>query len=142
MSGELWEEQQKMSVFDYLPKSIDTPPTEIAPHSGYAIAGQASLVNYQIGSDWQSATIVAQSPATIQIPMFDYPGMQVTLDDQPIEHYSKTDNGLITFDIQPGDYLFKAQLNNTRLRTTANIITLISLVGLITWITILRRKHT
>lgn len=132
-SGESWEKQLTISIFDYLPIYAKFPPSKIAPAYPEVLDGNVKIKEYKKGSDFQIGQIEASQTATIRLPLFDFPGMEVTVDKVKIDHRSndcrneKFCLGLITFTVPPGVHTIKAQLKDTPVRSVGNIITLISI---------------
>lgn len=137
LSGPLWEKELTSSIFDYLPIYAKFPPETKAPTLPEVLKGQVKFNNYYKGSDFQKSSLVVASDATIRLPLFDFPGMNVYLDGNKVSHVNNncTDEkfcmGLITFDISKGEHSMKVMLENTPVRTIGNVISLLSIAGII-----------
>lgn len=131
-SGESWEKQLTVSIFDYLPIFATLPPTQKAPSLPEVLEGQAEFISYQKGSNYQIGEVMASAPSLLRLPLFDFPGMRVTVDGKTVPHWhddcrdQKFCLGLITFQLTQGRHIIKAQLNNTPIRTMGNTVTIIS----------------
>ncbi len=131
-SGEPWQKQLTISIFDYLPVYAKFPPNRPAPDVPEVLEGNVKFTGYYKGSDYQTGQLVAHSPSTIRLPLFDFPGMVVTVDDQrvPIRHDECRGEdycfGLITLSLSPGSHRIKAELTDTLARSVGNWLTLIS----------------
>lgn len=138
-SGVSWQKQMTISIFDYLPMSATLPPINEAPKVPEIMDGKAEILDYQKGSDFQYGTIKVLEDASIRLPLFDFPGMQVKIDGKVITHYNNdcrgTDfcYGLISFKLPKGEYKIEAELTDTPIRKIGNFTTVISL-GVLTWL--------
>lgn len=132
-SGESWEKQLTISIFDYLPIYATLPPWQKAPDLPEILRGEATIVNYRKGSDYQKGELLARDDVTVRLPLFDFPGMQVKIDGKIIPHINNNCVGeryclgLITFNAPPGTHEIEASLTDTPVRRVGNIVTLISL---------------
>ncbi len=129
-SGQSWEKQLTISIFDYLPIYAKLPPNKKAPSLPEVLDGEAIFINYKKGSNYQEGLIEVKNKATIRLPLFDFPGMEVTVDQKKVNHRHNDCRkqeyclGLITFDVDKGKHALKAKLEDTLVRTLGNIITL------------------
>lgn len=142
-SGKSWDKQLTISIFDYLPIYAKFPPVTIAPQKPEVVDGEAVITSYKKGSDYQIGEIDVKKEATIRLPLFDFPGMEVRslikggLSYGKIEHRHDDCRGqefclgLISFALAPGNYKIEAKLTNTPVRTLGNIVSLVSVVLLI-----------
>ncbi len=136
-SGASWEKQLTISIFDYLPLTAKLPPITKAPPVPEVLAGNLLFINYQKGSDFQKGELEVKQNATVRLPLFDFPGMQVKIDGKVTSHINNNCEGeefclgLITFNIPNGPHKIEASLTNTPIRTLGNILTIISFILLI-----------
>ncbi|MBI2018501.1 hypothetical protein HYS96_02230 [Candidatus Daviesbacteria bacterium] len=136
-SGPFWEKELTISIFDYLPAYAELPPNKIAPDTPEVLEGKVRFITYRKGSNYQIGEVEAREDSVIRLPLFDFPGMRVTVDGKVVGH--KNDDcrgeeyclGLITFDLPQGSHLIKAQLMDTQIRSIGNIITLTSFLLLL-----------
>ena len=70
---------------------------------------------------------------------FDFPGWQVTLDDQPAPITPSDPTGLITFDVPAGRHRIEVAFGDTPLRTAANALSAAALLGLALMLVRVRR---
>ncbi|MDP3918226.1 MAG: 6-pyruvoyl-tetrahydropterin synthase-related protein [Candidatus Woesebacteria bacterium] len=140
-SGVSWQKQMTISIFDYLPIYATLPPITEAPPIPEVLDGNALFVNYKKGSNFQKGKIKVIEDAVIRLPLYDFPGMQVKVDNKRIEHYNNDCRGqefcygLITFEVPKGEYQIEARLTDTPIRKIGNYITLISIIILI-WLSL------
>ncbi len=137
-SGELWERQLTISIFDYLPIYATLPPWSKAPQFPEIIFGDAKILSYNKGSDYQIGEVVVLSDkARIRAPIFDFPGMVVLANGKTIPHFNNDCSsqryclGLVTFDLDYGRYNIEIRLKDTPVRKIANIISLVSFCAII-----------
>lgn len=155
-SGQSWEKQLTISIFDYLPIYAKFPPNQVAPDLPEILDGDVVVTSYKKGSDFQEGNI--SGGGVIRLPLFDFPGMKVTMTsstsgDVPLGvdtgHTTITTEvnhwhddcrnqeyclGLITFNTPTDSFpyqTFKAELTDTPIRTIGNSISLVSLILLI-----------
>ncbi len=137
-SGESWEKQLTISIFDYLPTFAKLPPNKKAPDLPEVLDGEVEFVTYKKGSNFQVGEIEVLKDATIRLPLFDFPGMKVKVDEVETLHANDDCRnqqyclGLITFNVPIGKHSLEAKLYDTPIRQAGNIITIISIFILIT----------
>lgn len=131
-SGQLWEKQLTISIFDYLPIYAKLPPPSKAPDFPEVMDGKAEFVSYNKRSNFQYGQIKVLERSNIRLPLFDFPGMQVIVDGKKVGYWNddcrsqKYCLGLISFDIEPGFHNIRVQLKDTPIRAITNLISLIS----------------
>lgn len=136
-SGPFWEKQLTISIFDYLPIYAKLPPNKKAPNKPEVLEGQVQFINYQKGSDYQVGETESAENSVVRLPLFDFPGMKVTVDGKVIEHKNNDCRGqeyclgLITFNLPAGRHKILAQLTDTPIRSIGNMITLASFILLL-----------
>ena len=136
-SGELWEKQLTISIFDYLPIYAKFPPTSPAPENPETLEGLADFRGAEKGSDYKSWNVDVHEPSLIRAPIFDFPGMEVHVDGIKVNHWNddcrgeEFCHGLVTFNIDPGYHNILIKLSNTPVRSVGNIVTIISFILLI-----------
>ena len=144
-SGISWEKQMTISIFDYLPIYAKLPPIKEAPDLPEILDGTAKINNYKKGSDFQTGKIEVSDEATIRLPLFDFPGMQVKANGQAVKHNhddcrgEEVCLGLISFKLSPGSYEIEAKLTDTPIRKLGNYLSLTSIFILI-WLMIKKNE--
>lgn len=143
-SGQSWEKQMTISIFDYLPIYATLPPINEAPKEPEVMDGVAEIIEYSKGSNFQFGKVKVVEDSSLRLPLFDFPGMVVKVNGQKINHYNNdcrgTDfcYGLISVDLKQGEYDIEARLTDTPIRKAGNILTIISSL-VIAWI-LLKKK--
>jgi len=133
-SGQLWEKQLTISIFDYLPVYSILPPVTKAPDLPEVLEGETQFISYKKGSNYQIGELNVKSETLLRLPLFDFPGMEVTVDGKKITHWHDDCRGqqfclgLITFKVPVGNHTIKARLTNTPIRNIGNGLTILSLL--------------
>ncbi|MBL7036474.1 hypothetical protein ISR94_01310 [Candidatus Microgenomates bacterium] len=144
-SGISWQKQMTISIFDYLPIYAEFPPITEAPLLPEIMDGSVQVVEYKKGSNFQNGIIKVSEDATIRLPLYDFPGMQVSVDGEVVDHYNDDCRGeefcygLITFKLPKGEHSVEAKLTNTPVRSIGNLITVASIIILV-WL-ISKNEH-
>ena len=146
-SGESWEKQLTISIFDYTPIYAELPPPSKAPDLPEVLEGETDFLSYEKGSNYQVGEIEVEEPARLRLPLSDFPGMKVSLDGEEIEHVNDDCRdqpycqGLITFEVPEGRHTIKAELTDTPVRTVGNLLSLLSISILLYLLIRLRRGN-
>lgn len=126
-SGNLWELQVTGGIFDYLPKTASRPPGGPAFTYPQYLSGNGGIRDFKRGTNWLKFTAVVSSQAKLQLPLFEFPRTVVTLDGKRIEFGHDSDLGRLEIQIPPGEHQIEARIEDTPIRTLANIISLVAL---------------
>lgn len=129
-SGELWDKQQTISIFDYLPISAEHPPVERAPGQPWWVQGDGTIVEYSKGSNWHRVSVHGNEEGQLRLPVFDFPGWVVKVDNEVTAIDQSNELGLITIPIGTGKHEVYAKLMDTPSRLIGNALTLLSLIVL------------
>lgn len=139
LSGQMWEEQKRGALLDYLPKTA-LEPREEAPNKPIVVRGAAEIARFVNKSGSWELNIKVDKESDIEVPVFYFPNWQVYVNGQkyPFNH----DNvlGRISFTLEPGEYKVIGKFENTPVRTVGNIITLMSAAGLIGYVAYAKSK--
>jgi hypothetical protein len=128
-SAKGWNKLQTDAIFDYLPKSAKQPPDAPAPEEPEILEGKVGVTYLKKGTDWyQFNTRVLSDSVTIRLPIYDFPGWQVLVDNKKTTINHDNFLGLITFEIPGGNHSISARLANTPIRFLSNLVSLISLL--------------
>ena len=96
--------------------------------------GTVEMLHHGGGSD--EVRVVAVGPVTLQFNTYDYPGWQVKLNGQLIDHRYESPYGLITVDIPAGEHTVLLRMGSTPVRTAGTIISalaLLTVTGILGW---------
>ncbi len=130
-TGQLWEKQLTISIFDYLPIFAKMPPDQKAPDEPIILSGEAKVKDFQKGTNWQKGEIEVLQKATVRLPLFYFPGWKLWIDDRPASFNWENYYGLITFDLSAGNHKFLVSLTDTLVRQISNLISLLSILALV-----------
>ncbi|MDD2482710.1 MAG: hypothetical protein PHE32_02530 [Candidatus Shapirobacteria bacterium] len=148
LTGQEFLKQQTASIFDYLPKSAILPPNHQAPELPELIEGDVEIfTDYQKGSNWQAGKIIVYSEtAIIRLPIFDFPGMEVTDNGFKIEINHDECRGLdycfgqVSFKLNEGIHQINVKLKSTLPRKIGDLISLVTLVSVPIFMIIKKKK--
>lgn len=129
LSGSEWDFQRRGSAGDYLPVGASLPQ-QIAPDSPQIKEGEARIKKFENRSNRFSFQAQLERESKITIPVYDFPNWIVEANGKKIDH-SKNELGVIEINLQKGEYLVEGQFKDTPLRSVANLISILSLAGLI-----------
>jgi hypothetical protein len=136
-SGISWQKQMTISIFDYLPIYATLPPIKEAPPIPEVLDGKALFNDYKKGSNFQTGKVEVLEDATIRLPLYDFPGMQVKVDNKKVEHYNNDCRGqefcygLISLKLPDGNHMVEVRLTDTPVRKIGNLISLVSIISII-----------
>ncbi len=133
LSGELWDQQKKGALLDYLPKTA-LEPREAAPDNPFVKSGMAEITNFINRSNKWEFTARVKNKSEIEVPVYYFPNWTVKVDNKTYPFSYDNLLGRITLTLNPGSYKVEGHFEDTPLRKIANIITLISIVGFIGFI--------
>lgn len=138
-SGAFWDLQRTAGIFDYLPKSSAFPPAGPAPENIEVVSGFAVIKNLEKGSNFFKFEVESTTAAKLRLPIIYFPNWKIRVNGKDTQFDIKNELGQPTFDVIEGKSLIYAKLYNTSVRTTANIISLLSWALLIK--VLWRKKH-
>lgn len=133
-SGAAWDLQRTAGIFDYLPKAARENPKEGQKLLAEFMVGAGSIENPKEGTDWASFTVNSTTSAsTVRIGIFQYPVWKTFVDGKEVKNYVPETEawGRMYIDVAQGTHNITLKLYNTPLRSVANIISLITWLGLI-----------
>lgn len=139
LSGESWVSQQSGSVTDFLPITA-SKPLEPAPKIPVVIKGSADISNFLEKSNSFGFFAVANSDATIDVPIFDFPNWTVTVNGNKFAHTLGV-IGRIEISLPPGKYTIKGIFKNTPIRTVSNIVSVASVFFLALYLILKNEKN-
>lgn len=126
-SGPNWDKQMTTSIYDYLPIFATHPPTSPAPVLPQSSVGIVDILYLTKGTNWEKFEIQSNEDTTVTLPIYDFPGWIVKVDNQKVSIDHHNELGLITFQIKAGQHQVYAHLTDTPIRTIGNLMTLIFL---------------
>ena len=130
LSGDMWEAQRRGAVLDYLPKTA-LEPREGAPTTPLITAGKADITNFVNKSNSFEFDAKIIEEAAIHVPTYYFPNWQVEVNEKKYPISFDNYLGRISINLTEGNYHVVGNFKNTPIRNIGNIITLISIAGLI-----------
>lgn len=122
---------------EYLPLWVKDPPQQRIPDRAVFVLGQGNITDFkETNSDihFRVESVQKEPTAVVKVNQLYYPGWHVTVNGQPVV-VDTTDNGVMAFTIskgKPSSVLIKWQ--EPPLRQTANYISLLTLLILLSHI--------
>lgn len=114
---------------DYLPNNVRDVKNRVV--NNVASTSDYKANNFQKGSDWARFEVHVMRSSHISVPIYYFPNWEVYVDGSKISQTAPNDQGWISFNILPGDHSVYLKFENTPIRTTADIISLLSIVLII-----------
>lgn len=140
MAGRQWELQVTGGIFDYLPRTAEFPPGAPAFTIPQYLEGNGGIQNFVLGTNWMKFdSIVSTSEAKIILPLFEFEGLVVKVDNKKV-NATHDELGRVIIDIQQGTHSVSAKIGYTAVRLFSDIITLASLYTLLRLIIYARRR--
>ncbi len=140
-TGESWDKQQTISIFDYLPVYADLPPVSPAPDKPYILGANGYIKNGQKGTNWQTWNVVLKDEGMLRLQLFYFPGWEVKVNGKISQIDYSNELGLLTFPLSEGESFVHAKLKDTPLRKLSNLLTLISIMAIPVYYKILLRRQ-
>lgn len=143
-SGEAWQLQLTAGIYDYLPLTAKEAPkapqkviAEVVDKSTGDIVkdGRTTIDELGQGTDWVKFKTDGPS-AVIRINIFEFPNWIITMDGKQINHYVPEVErwGRMWIDVPAGEHQIEAQFTNTPIREISNYVSLVSWLGLATYL--------
>ena len=135
-SGEAWRIQQTAGIYDYLPKTAKMAPQAQRQKMVDVIEGTASVEDENQGTNWAAFKANVESKkALVRIGIFYFPNWRVFVDGAEVGIFIPEGEswGRMHIELPKGSHEIYLKLYNTPVRTTSNIISLVTWVGLLTF---------
>jgi len=125
---------------EYLPKDFPRPQNknEVAWGKVAVLMGEAEIKNLKLKPHQYSFELKAGEKAEILINTAYFPGWKVWVDGEEIK--VTLDNGKIKFTPPPGEHKVIVRFANTPIRALANLISLVSWVGILGFVVIIKKS--
>ncbi len=125
LSGQLWQEQQRASIFDYLPIGA-IEPKEPASNKPMIDSGNTEVLYFKEKSNSWEGKFNVKSESLIELPIYDFPNWKVYEENKEVQHTSSDYLGRIVFKLKPGQHSLSGKLTDTNVRVVSNWITILS----------------
>lgn len=116
---------------EYQPIQVTAAPTQPAPSQIESISGAAAFQQTQSRSQQSQWRVDARSDTRARIHIFYYAGWSAYLDDTPIAIEVEAATGLMLITIPPGQHTLLLRFEDSPIRLTAKMISLLGLIGLV-----------
>lgn len=131
LSGEAWTKAITASLYDYLPVSVKKAPDFEAKAEPNVIMGKVNISGDK-GTNWQNWKVnVLSESAILELQVYYFPNWTVKVDGKDAKINYDNVHGLINITLAKGEHNVEARLANTKVRGITNIISAISLLGLV-----------
>lgn len=134
-SGAAWDLQRTAGIFDYLPETAKQNPKDPPATLAEVITGKGQITNPLEGTNWAKFDVSLTSDSVIRINLFQFPVWKIKVDSGPAEPYIPDTEvyGRMFVNIPAGAHNVYLKLENTPIRNTANIISIVSWLALLTF---------
>lgn len=139
-SGSLWREQISSALTDFWPASALAPPASPAPAHPQTLIGEAFLTASSRGAHIQEYGFeVTSSYAKVRFPTVYFPGWSALIDHKIAAPFASGELSLTTLRIPEGTHSVRLEFRDTLVRTLGNLISTLSVLGVISWLAVGRR---
>ncbi len=134
-SGSKYEYLSTSGIKDYYPNYGKTFPTHLAPQNPVIIQGSGSAKEIEKKSNSARYYMdIKSAKAEIQVSIVYFPGWEAFSSKGKVGIYPAGDLGLITAKVSPMDQELKLVFKDTKIRIIGNIISLLSIVVILGWL--------
>ncbi len=118
---------------DYLPIRCRAVPAAEATTTAEVLTGSARVVGGAWGYPWLRADVDADTPSTVALNQFYFPGWRTKVDGHPATVGADPDTCRLAVAVGPGLHVIEAHFGDTPPRTVGKIISLLGLAALVVW---------
>ncbi len=121
----------------------ETEDYPVHPEKGAIIDGNGVITQRTLSNSWRKYTVHNDSPIRMADYTFYFPGWKVWVDGNPVEiqFQDPAYRGVITYNVPAGKHEIFLKFTNTKVRTFANIISLVAFGSFLLTIPLLRSKR-
>lgn len=140
-SNVAWDMQQTAGIYDYLPIWAITAPKEPQKIVAEILIGEGEITNTYQQTNYAKFTLNGDK-STVRINIFKFPGWKVYIDGNEINYSVPKEEmwGRMWIEVPEGKHLIEAKFVNTPIRTISNLISLVSWLGLGTYLMLQFKK--
>lgn len=126
--------EQTRSIFDYLPIFAKLPPNKPAPSTPEILDGTGNIVYWNKSASKQYGQIILSSGGTVRLPIYDFPGMKVKVNNSVVPHINNDCRnqdycfGLISIKLDSGSHDISVELTRTLPRIIGDILSITALL--------------
>jgi len=125
-SGNLFDRQMTISIFDYLPTSAVIPPQTSAPILPTSPLRESSITDYKTTATKLSFGFETQKETILKLNRLYFPGWEVRVDGKKTKVNYGSD-GIMYLSLPAGKYQIEASLRDTPVRMIGNLVSLLAL---------------
>jgi uncharacterized membrane protein YfhO len=125
---------------EYMPVWVQKKPIQPAGDRAEIISGQGEIDNLSFNAKKTVFDIKAATPVEVQVNTVYFPGWQAKIDRQTTSILYRNEAGLMRLKVPEGDHRVKVKFQETPLRLGADIISLVSLLGVGYLLLVLKKK--
>ncbi|MCO5209675.1 MAG: hypothetical protein M9936_08270 [Caldilinea sp.] len=99
-------------------------------------AGEGSVVESYVGGSSAGGVVNMQTPGTVRINVYYFPGWMVSVDGQPVEPGIDPTFAALSIDLPAGEHRIDARFGETPVRSGAMVVSALTLalcLGLVVW---------
>ena len=99
-------------------------------------AGTGSVVESYVGGSSAGGVVAMQTPGTVRINVYYFPGWMVSVDGQPVEPGIDPTFAALSIDLPAGEHRIDARFGETPVRSGAMVVSALTLalcLGLVVW---------
>lgn len=134
LAGQLWEDQQKAAILDYLPQTA-VQPREAALNTPIVRSGKALVEPLKNKSNRWEFHVKVEKPAIVEVSVFDFPIWKVKVNGKEVSFSNKNYPGRISLSFdKTGEYFVTGKFTDTPIRQISNTVTLLSFIILLMFI--------
>ena len=132
-SGVAWDLQRTAGIYDYLPLTATENPKGPQTTLAEVMTGSGQITNASQGTNWAKFSVNSAGNSTIRVNLFEFPSWKIMIDGKSVQATVPSTEkwGRMYLNIPSGNHQISLKLQNTPLRTTVNIISLVA------WLTLL-----
>src|SRR5258708_73017 len=132
-NGAAWDLQRTAGIYDYLPVTAVTAPKAPQKYLAEVGRGDAIITNSEQSTNWGKFDVkVPYDMAEIRIAIFKFPNWKTFIDGKEVPNFIEKDEkwGRMWIDVPKGEHHVIVRLYDTPIRTIANTLSIISWLGL------------
>ena len=115
---------------EYIPVWAEGTVDRLPSERVEVLTGDSHITGFKEGTNWFSMHVTTKSHSIIRLAIYYFPDWTITANGKEIKnYYTNNSQGFMTMILGEGDYTIEGHLLNTPVRTIANIISGIGLVG-------------
>lgn len=143
LQGEQLISQSGAGLKDYWPKFSQKVPDYFAPQNPTSNQdSNIEVISFDKKSNYVNSQIkVISNSAEITFPLVYFPKWRIKINDKPSDYQIDPNLGLIKITLPKGDYKVELNFIDTPIRKIANLLSLISLFGLMISLVVINRNH-